>query len=244
MHILPNLFKAIIQLFDPEVLKLIAISSVLGIVVTSVLSGLLYWGVYALPLEDIPWIGGWLAETETEEWLLASSLLIVIVPFWLFIFPYILLAMTSLFQDRIIGLVEARHYPNLPMAMNHRLRQEIVQQCRFFLKVFLINLAFSPLYLILMFTGFGVLVLSALVNGYLIGVEYYSMVSQRRLSMSQHQEGLRKNRISLHFHGIALYLGMLVPFVNLLVPVLGCIIMTHLFFSHNDRNSFMTSPQE
>ena len=239
-----HFFRAIAQFSDPEVLKLLVISAVLGVIVTSVFSALLYWGVSLVPLRDIPWIGGWIAEAGTEEWILASSIIVVIVPFWIFIFPYILLAMTTLFQDRIIGLVEARYYPNLPMAMKYGLRQEVWQQCRFFLKILLINLALSPLYLILMFTGFGVLLLSALVNGYLIGVEYYSMVSQRRLSVSQHESGLRKNRVSVHFYGIGLYVGMLIPFLNLLIPVLGCMIMTHLFFSHNDRNSFMTSPQE
>lgn len=239
-----HLFKTFRQFPDPAILRLMMISAVLSILATSVLSVLLHWGITLLPFEDIPWIGGWISTIEAEDWIVTSSVLMIIVPFWLFIFPYVLLAMTTLFQDRIIRLVEARYYPNLPLPMNHRLHQEIYRQGRFLLKVLLINLALSPLYLILLFTGFGIILLSALINGYLIGVEYYSMTSQRRLSLSQHEQTLRKHRVTIHFYGIALYAGMLVPFLNLLIPVLGCMIMTHLFFSHHDRNSFMTSPQE
>ena len=237
-------FRAFGQFSDFGILRLILISALLSVVVTSTLSFLLYWVFSLTPLEEIPLIGDLITETNSSDWILASSIFLVILPFWLFIFPYVLLLMTALFQEQIIDLVEARHYPNLPIPMKRRLSQEIMQQARFFLKVFLINLVLLPLYLILLFTGFGLIVLLALVNGYLIGVEYYSMVSQRRLTRSQHEKALRKNRVSVHLYGIGLYVGMLVPVLNLVIPVLGCIIMTHLFFSHNEHNSFMTSPQE
>ncbi|NQY82752.1 MAG: EI24 domain-containing protein [Alphaproteobacteria bacterium] len=240
---LTNLSKTILQFPHPRVIKIAVLSGLLSILVMIVLSGVfsgvLYWGIAAIAFGDIPWIGGWLITLIIGNWVLASS-----VVFFLFFFPYILLGVTAFFQDRIIVLVEDQHYPNLPGPMNHRVRDEVVLQLKFFGRVLLINLVFSPLYLILMFTAFGVVLLSTLINGYLIGIEYYSMVSLRRLTPSQHKVGLCKHRVMIHLYGVVIYLSMLVPFLNLLVPVLGCMLMTHLFYRHHQQSSFMTSAQE
>lgn len=239
-----HILKSLQQLFDPAMIKVLFVCALISLLILFFLGGGLYWGMMQVPFSDIPWIGGWLVTSTLGDWVLSATMLAFTAITGVFVFPYILLFVSSFFQERIIGLVEDKHYPNLPAPMGQRMRDEWILQLKFLAKVIGVNVIFTPLYLVLMFTGFGAVLLSALVNGYLIGVEYYSMVGLRRLSVRQHEESVRQNRVTVHFTGVLIYALMLMPFINLLMPVFACMIMTHLFHRYHAEDGFMMRSQD
>ena len=68
-----------------------------------------------------------------------------------------------------------------------------------------------------------------LVNGFLLGREYFTLVAQRRLSpeAAARLRGRHAGRVWLA--GVAMALPMSLPIVNLFVPILGVAVFTHQF---------------
>jgi uncharacterized protein involved in cysteine biosynthesis len=144
------------------------------------------------------------------------------------LFPGVVAAILSLFADRIIGAVEARHYPHLPPPRPQPLSEQVAIAARFLAVVVALNLAALPLYLIpvvnaLVFYG---------LNGYLLGREYFEMVAPRRLEKEQRRVLWRRRRLGFVLAGVAFAFLSTLPLVNLLAPVLAAAAMTHLVESY------------
>jgi uncharacterized protein involved in cysteine biosynthesis len=66
------------------------------------------------------------------------------------------------------------------------------------------------------------------VNGYLLGREYFEMVSLRRMTPDEVGPLRNKHRNQLFLAGVATAFLLTVPFVNLLAPIISTAAMVHL----------------
>ena len=148
---------------------------------------------------------------------------------WL-LFRVVAIGVMGVFADQVVVAVERKHYPEaLAEARDVPLGRSIAMGLGSAGRAVLVNLAVSPLYLLLLFTGVGLPVLFFIVNGWLLGHDLSEMVAARHIPRSA-MKGWRGStalqRFTLGLAGTAMFL---VPILNIFAPVLGAAMATHLF---------------
>lgn len=142
---------------------------------------------------------------------------------YFFLFPSFSSAISGFFADRVINVIESRHYPELTKVSS----LSVISEMRLFFKtlsrLILFNILVLPLYLIPALNLFVYLIL----NGFLLGQEYGEMILLRRLEGSEARALVKKNRVSLLAFGLGLALMSIVPILNLFVPLLAPALFTH-----------------
>lgn len=141
---------------------------------------------------------------------------------WL-LFPAIVVALSSFFLDRVVEVVEARHYPQLSPPRNTPLLEQALAALRLLGLSLLLNLLALPLYLVPVLN----LPVWLAVNGWLVGREYAELVAQRRMEGAAVAVFRRERRVRIWLAGAVVALALTVPFLNLAAPVLGAAFMTH-----------------
>jgi len=148
-----------------------------------------------------------------------------------FLFPGVVTMVMGLLTDQIAGAVEEEYYPNRLGDRKVPLGDVFVSAAKLTLIMLVLNLVFLIPYILLLFLtgGIGTLILFIVLNGLLIGREYFEMVAIRH--MDRHEvTRMRKTNNSKVFVGGALVAGMfLVPVLNLVAPIVGAAVMTHIF---------------
>jgi uncharacterized protein involved in cysteine biosynthesis len=97
---------------------------------------------------------------------------------------------------------------------------------RFFLLLAAVNLV--AVGIVLLVPGVNLLVFW-LVNGYLLGREYFELVAARHFEPAAARALWRERQGRFIAAGLVLAAIMLIPVVNLVVPVLGAAFVTHVF---------------
>lgn len=189
-------------------------------------------GVYALFLEimtwatpdsiDLPLIG----PVTGIESLLGWASLLLMLGLSVFLMVPVASAFTGLFLEDVADAVEDRHYPYLPSAHALPWPEALRQAVNFFGLVIAVNAVALVLY---PFAGPAIPLLFWVVNGYLLGREYFTLVAMRRMEKAGARAMWRQNRARLWLAGVLMVAPLSVPVVNLLVPVLGVATFTHLF---------------
>jgi CysZ protein len=215
---IPAFAKALGQLGDPAFRRPIGWSLALAALVFAVLWLAIWFVLTHTAISELRWID------MTVDVL--GGLAAVVLTFVLF--PGVAAAILSLFAERIIAAVEARHYPALPPPRQQSLSEQITTALRFLATVVALNLLALPLYL--------VPVVNALVfyglNGYLLGREYFEMVAPRRLEIAPRRVLWQRRRLGFVLAGVAFAFLSTLPLVNLLAPALAAAAMTHLVESY------------
>lgn len=184
------------------------------------------------------WFGmSWLLTTVVpDEWKVDTVLevlggLAALIAAW-FLFPMVTTALVCLFLERIARIVEARDYRDLPPAPGLPLMQAIGSSIRFLAVVVAINV----LLLLLLVLSFVLPILPLVVpiaflvlNGMLLGREYFELVALRRVNVTAARTMRRRNSNEILFAGAGFAALALVPFVNLVLPVLATGTMVHRF---------------
>lgn len=222
--ILLDFLKAVSQLSDARFRRVLWLG--LGLTVgllfamTALLLGLAQWlapGAMSLPfLGEITWVGEVFSVTIVLAMLVLSVFLMVPVAS----------AFTGLFLEDVAAAVEDRHYPGLPpvprIGMAEVIRDSVV--------FFGVLVAVNGLALLLYFPlGPLAPVMFWLVNGYLLGREYFQMVAMRRLGRAGANELRRRYWGRVWLAGTLMAVPLSIPLVNLLIPVLGAATFTHQF---------------
>ncbi len=161
---------------------------------------------------------GWL--DALAPWLAGTGSVVLA----LLVLPLAAMSVLGLFVDDVAAAVEARCYPDLPPATPLGIAAGAVQSLRLLLVAGVLNLLALPFYLLL--PGLNV-VLFLILNGYLLGREYFEAVATRRLTSSAAAALRREHRGAVFAAGVLIAAVALVPGVNLLVPVLGTALMVH-----------------
>jgi CysZ protein len=158
-----------------------------------------------------------------------GALILTAIALW-FLFPAIAIGVVSAYMDRIVAVVEARHYPEMlararPLGWARGTLIGLQSSAR----VLLYNLIALPFYVILLVTGVGTVLLFVVVNGIAFGRDLGEMVAVRHGSGPSKRAWLRATRTDRALIGAAVTGVFLVPIVNLLAPVLGAAMATHLY---------------
>jgi uncharacterized protein involved in cysteine biosynthesis len=135
-------------------------------------------------------------------------------------------AVVGFFLDDVAAAVEARHYPALPPAAEMGLGEQARDALGFFGLVIAANLVAVAIYfLVPPFAPF----VFWLVNGFLLGREYFALVARRRLGPEAAAALGRRHLGRIWLAGTAMAVPLSVPVVNLVVPILGVGVFTHQF---------------
>jgi uncharacterized protein involved in cysteine biosynthesis len=157
------------------------------------------------------------------DWLGALAALVAA---WL-LFPVVTSAFVGLFLDRVARIVEARHYPLLPPAAGLPWHQALLASLQFLALMLVANAALLLLWFFPIAYPIGFFV----VNGLLLGREYYDLVAQRRLDLTAARALRRRHEPELLLTGAGITFLLTVPFANLITPVLATAAMVHRFES-------------
>jgi uncharacterized protein involved in cysteine biosynthesis len=144
--------------------------------------------------------------------------------FWL-LFVIIVQTVSSFYLERVIAAVEARHYPDLPPARAQPIAEVLISTLQFFGFMVVLNLIALPFYFIPLL-GVG---LFYLINGYLIGREYFELVAFRRVDQRVARTLRKEHRGTVLGTGLVTTVLFSIPLLNLVAPVLTAAAMVHRF---------------
>ncbi|MFO1037002.1 MAG: EI24 domain-containing protein [Geminicoccaceae bacterium] len=222
---LQDLVRAFAELRDPRIRRVVLISIGLAvltfILLLGVVQGLLYW-LGETPYHWLNWIIGLAgaAGTAVVAWLL---------------FPAVLTSVVGLFLDRVVDATEDNNFPTLPAAKSPSMTASIVSSVRLALTAIVLNLLVIPAYFVPVLN----VAVFVLLNGYLLGREYFELVAMRRLSSADVSAAKSRWRTPILIVGGLVALLSLVPVVNLVAPVIGAALMTLRFHRLTGRAPLM-----
>ncbi len=224
MSLLVDLARAVGQIGDPRFLRVLLWA--LGLTIVGLAA--VFWAVVTLvgwALPDtiaLPWIG----EVGFVDNLLSWAAIGVMLALSVVLMVPTAAAVVGFFLDNVADAVEARHYPGLPPVSEAPLARQIGEAARFLGLVVAANALALVIYLtVAPLAPF----IFWIVNGFLLGREYFQLVAQRRLA-PEAAAGLRRaNAGRIWLAGVAMAIPMSVPVLNLVVPILGVAVFTHQF---------------
>jgi uncharacterized protein involved in cysteine biosynthesis len=237
---LNDLSKAIAQLRDPKLLKILLMSLAMAVLVM----GLLIFGVIYV-------IGGWDVNTGglfgisfldiALQWLVDTAGVALAVVIALMLFPAAAIGLQSLFLDSVAEAVEKKHYPRLPPARKQRMTEIVGTALKLMAIVLGLNILLLFVWVLLLIIATPLAPIPYyLVNGYLLGREYFELLALRRMDPLQ-AAVLRKQKLGGNMmDGIILTLLFTIPIVNLVGPMVAAAYMTHRF--HRVWRPGMTPP--
>ncbi|UAK23443.1 EI24 domain-containing protein [Sphingomonas nostoxanthinifaciens] len=216
----------IADLADPRILGVLVRSLLVTLLVFAGLGLVIAWALTgANPC-------GWLFDDTCVLGLSASglgALMLTVLGIW-FLFPAVALGVIAAYMDRIVGIVEAKHYPEAAAAARPLgWGRGALLGLRSSLRIILYNLVALPFYILLLVTGIGTLVLFVLVNGVAFGRDLGEMVAARHDDRTHRQLWLANTRGERSLLGGIVTGLFLIPIVNLIAPILGATAAAHLF---------------
>lgn len=213
---LAALSLALAQLGDPRILRVLAKSVAITLVLFVVLGGSVGYALYRT-LIDLGVAG------ETSGLIAVVAL---ILPVWL-LWRVLALAVLQFFADEVVQAVELKHYP-AAAASARKLgrREELSVSLRGLWRALAFNLLALPVALVLLVTGIGPALVFWLVNAVLIGRELTELVSLRHGPPGKSALPLGAGQ-RLALGGLVTAL-LALPLVNLVAPLLGAAAATHL----------------
>lgn len=222
--ILSDFFKALSQLPDPRFRRVMW----LGIALTfAVLIGgyaVLLWLIDAFTTEGLS-LWGFAPLTGLGDFFSWWSLLVLGLAS-IFLMVPVASVITSFFLDDIAQAVEDVHYADMPDVPRVPLREAIRDTVNFLGVIVAANVAAIGLYI---FFPFLAIPIFYLLNGYLLGREYFQIAAMRRLGREGAKELRLQHRGTVWMAGCLMAVPLTFPLINLVVPILGAATFTHLF---------------
>lgn len=216
--------KAFAQLGDRKLRRFLWISIGAGLAICVGLISLA-GGVIAATSWAVP---AWLEAVLDVAGVLAVAVVV------LALFPAVAGIVASLLLEPIAGVVERRHYPDLPPPRRQPLWESVGLGLRFMVLLLVLNLAALPFYLFL--PGLS-LILFYLLNGYLLGREYFEFAALRRLSPAEMSRLRRRYSGAVWLAGIGAACLASVPLLNFLLPVIATAAFIHVLERLRRRDS-------
>lgn len=224
MTLIADFGRALGQMGDPRFLRVL----VRALLVTLAGLALVFWAVmltlgWVLPSTvTLPWIGPVGFVDNLVSWAAVGVMLglsvVLMVP--------VAAGVVGFFLDEVAAAVEARHYPGLPPILSLGISQQVLDSLRFMGLVIAVNLGALIIYLLAPPLAPFVFVL---VNGFLLGREYFQLVAARRLGPEGARTLARKHFWRLWLGGTLMAAPLTIPLLNLLVPILGVAVFTHQY---------------
>jgi uncharacterized protein involved in cysteine biosynthesis len=224
MGLIDDFGKAAAQLRDPRFLGVLLRALALTVLALAAVFGaaILALGWILPDAVTLPWIGEVGFVDDLVSWAAVGLMLALSV---VLMVPAAAVAV-GFFLDDIAAAVEARHYPGLPSASRLGLAEQVSDGLGFLGLVVVVNLAALVVYFLAAPLAPFVF---WMVNGFLLGREYFQLVAMRRLGRKGAAELRRRHAGRIWLAGTAMAVPLSVPLLNLLVPVLGVAVFTHQF---------------
>lgn len=145
-----------------------------------------------------------------------------------FFFPLVMTTLQSLFLDEAAARVAARDYPADPPGREVGFAEGLASGLRFLGLAIILNILALPLQVVGLFLPIINILLFLVLNGYLIGREYFEQVAMRYASAPEAAARRRANRGLAFAAGVVGTGLMVVPIVNLIAPLVTVAAMVHL----------------
>lgn len=207
--------KALRDSFSAPLRRVMWQSILLGIALLVLIGVIAQWALGALPETGIVWID------VALEIFARFFAVIMLVP----LMPVVTAAIAGFFLEDVAAKIEARDYPQSPPGRDQPFVQSLRIALLFALGLLIINLLALPLYLI---PGVNVVVFWV-VNGYLLGREYFELVALRHVSPREVRKLREDNSLRMLGVGMLIALLMTIPFVNLMAPLFATALMVHVY---------------
>ncbi|WP_366654074.1 EI24 domain-containing protein [Fodinicurvata sp. EGI_FJ10296] len=141
-------------------------------------------------------------------------------------FPAVAGLIVGLFVDGIADAVERRHYPALGPTRDLGYVKPLILALKFLPVIVIANLV--GLVVVYLVPGIN-LIAFLLINGFLLGREFFDMVALRRLPPEAVAARRRQHGPLILMAGMGIALLFSVPILNILAPVVGAATMAHIF---------------
>ncbi|EHS53519.1 protein of unknown function DUF540 [Rhizobium sp. PDO1-076] len=178
---------------------------------------------YAMPLIDgfIPDLPAWAGWLSFVFGILASIGLALGVAL---LMSSVTAIIAGLFLDDVAEVIEKRDYPGDPAGLAMPLLSSIATSLKFFCVVVLGNLVA----LMLLFIPGVNLIAFFLVNGYLLGREFFEFAAMRFRTPAEAKQFRAKHGGTIFLAGLVIAGFLAVPILNLLTPLFAAGLMVHL----------------
>lgn len=216
--------KAVSQLGDPRFRRVLFLG--LGLTL-----GLLF-GMYFVFVELMQWVTPdtvtlpWIGEITWIDSAISGAGIILMMGLSVFLMVPVASAFTGLFLDEVSEAVEERYYPSLPKVPGVSIMDGLGDALGFLGVLVLANILALVLYILL--PPFAPIIFW-LLNGFLLGREYFQLVAMRRIGKAKAKVMRRKHIVEIWAAGALMAVPLTIPLVNLLIPVLGAATFTHLY---------------
>lgn len=219
------LAKAVSQLGDPAIMRVLIKTIVITLVVFGIAGLGLIFAVRA--------VSGQVEVGVDEQFLTILAILAAILGGWL-LFRVVALAVVQFFADDIVGAVEAKHYPaRSRQRVNLSWHEEMGQSVRAAGRALGVNLLALIAAIPLLFTAIGPAVVFWIANGWLLGRELQDMVWLRHRKSADEPAPL--GGLECFALGGIITALLAIPFINLLAPIIGAASATHLVHDRLDQ---------
>jgi CysZ protein len=171
---------------------------------------------------SLPWIGDVTWISSVASW--ATVVLMIVLSVVLMV-P-VAAAFTGIFLDDVAEAVEEAHYPGLAPVGRIKLRDTLGES----ISLIAVTLGVNFVALILFFfVGPLAPMLFYVVNGYLLGREFFQMAAMRREGREGANRLRRRHAGQIWIAGTLMAVPLSVPLVNLIMPILGAATFTHMY---------------
>lgn len=225
-------FKALSQLGDTRFrgVLLRALGLTIGLLAVFYFGFVWVLGFFLPETFTLPWIGEVSFLSNALSWVAIGGMLVLSV----FLMMPVASAFTGFFLEDIADAVEEKYYPQLPKVTPVPLRETINDSVRFLGLMVIVNLLALVIYV--MSTALAPVVFW-LVNGFLLGREYFQLVAMRRLGREGANKLRARHRWVIWLAGVLMAVPLTFPLINLLVPIVGVATFTHLFHALKAEDS-------
>lgn len=217
--------RSFAQLTDPILLRLILVTVLVTVIIYAALFFGLGWLLTNTEIFALPWM-----DTLAD---IGAGLSAAIVA-WL-LFPGIVSGVLGVMLDQVVAAVESRHYSHLPSPRRVSFMEMLRSSSKLVALTVGLNLLLLPLYVLLIFAPPLNLVLFYVVNGRLLGREYFEAVALRRFDEAVTQSLRIQFRWRILAAGALTTVLLTIPVINLVAPIVGATAMVHLFHKLTDR---------
>ena len=222
--IFESFFKALSQTGDPRFRRVLMLGVGLTLaLLIAVYAGFLLLIAWFVPeSSSLPIIG----EVRWINDLLGWSSLVLMLMLSVFLMVPVASAITSMFLDEVAQAVEEVHYPHLPKVDPVPFGDALRDTVNFLGVIVFANLLALILYVI--FAPFALFIFW-IVNGFLLGREYFTLAAMRRLGRAEAKVLRRRYAPTIWFAGILMAMPLSIPILNLIIPILGAATFTHIY---------------
>lgn len=215
---------ALKMIFDRAFLGVVLKSLALTLLLFAALFAAAQYGLHHLPVLQPHWLN------VAVDWI-GSILLLAL---FIFLGAPVAAIFASLFLDEIASAVEKKYYPADPPASGAPFSTTLSAGLRLAAWVIVLGLAMLPFDIAL--PGVGE-ILTVLVNGWLLGREFFELAALRHMSITAADNLRRRHGFGVWAAGTIIAALALVPIVNFIAPLFGAAFMAHIFkrYVHEER---------